>query len=413
MSRTRLTDPSGPLAFFAYTYLNAGGAQCTVQLVRGLRQVTGIEVIDVYGDCAGYMADLRSLGLVPTVLFPGYQGKTTIGDETSMGRLVQMGALLPHALHTAFRLRHVLQRIKPRAMWVDDEKALFVAWLALAGRSDLPLAYLVRTELPRIRTLCTLAWRRVDAAMGVSKDCLSYLRSSSAQRRCYARLAHGNLQVLYSGIDMQATQEKARPAPQDLPACDPHTLRIAFPAVLSPHKGHAVGIQAVARYIQSGGKAQLLLCGDIPPEVSLSHKERLIDLTRSLGVQEHVHLLGWRNDMLSIMARSDLVMLTSFVEGMPRSFLEAMALGRPILASRVSGNPELVRDGVDGLLVEPGNVEGFAQALGVLSDAGTRQRMGQSGQRRVREDFTPGQEIDLLMQIMDDIGQARWSKEKI
>jgi glycosyltransferase involved in cell wall biosynthesis len=403
----RIFDPTGPLAFFAYTYVNGGGAQCTVQLVRELRRVADVKIVDVYGACAEYMASLEEIGLSPIVLYSDYASRTTIGSQGNALGLAKTGLSIPHILGTAARLRQVLRQIKPRAVWVDDEKALFVIWLALltAQEQDIPLVYLVRAQLPRIRPSCTLAWHRVDVALGVSADCLSYLRST--------RYAHRNVQVLYSGIDVEHVQERARPEPEGLPAHSPETMCIVFPAVISdPLKGHEVGIRAIAEYVQSGGQVQLWVCGGVPPEVSPAFRDRMMALTFELGIQKQVHFLGWRDDILAVMARADAIMLPSFTEGLPRSLLEAMALAKPILATRVGGIPELVREGIDGILTDPGDIKGLAQALETISDPTLRRQMGTAGQARARRDFSPEQEAQHFMDAIRAVLNAKHNHQR-
>lgn len=403
MNKMRLTDPSGPLGFFAYTYVHGGGAQRTVHLVRELGRLADVAVIDVYGGCDKYMADLERIGVSPVVLHPGYLGQTTIGGSLSIRRLARMALSIPHTLHTVARLRAALREIKPRALWVDDEKALFVAWLA--APAHVPLAYVVRAQLPHIRPCCALAWRRVDVAMGVSRDCLGYLDSTFARMCGYA---HRNLHVVHSGIDVKRTIERAEPEPLGLPACDRDALRIAFPAVIAgPLKGHETGIRAVAQYIRAEKQAELWICGDVPPEVSPAFRDRMVALASELGVQEHVHFLGWREDMLSVMARSDVVMLPSFTEGLPVSLLEAMALAKPVLSTRVGGIPELVREGIDGILVEPGDVQGLVCALHTLSEPSVREQMGDAGRRRVGESFASSRQIERFLSIMNAVGEFK------
>ena len=124
-------------------------------------------------------------------------------------------------------------------------------------------------------------------------------------------------------------------------------------------------------------------------------------LAGELEIQNHVHFVGYRSDIESVMARSDIVLLPSYTEGLPRSLMEAMALARPVLSTRVGGIPELVRDGIDGILVEPGDVEALARALYTLSDPLTRQQMGQAGQQRVRENFSLRRQAHEFTSIMD------------
>ena len=293
--------------------------------------------------------------------------------------------------------------IKPRALWVDDEKALFVAWLAVPD--DIPLVHFVRTRIVAGETLLYSTWRRVDAALSVSKACLSYLDAPPARARGYA---HGNLNVAYSGIDAAATVARAKAEPKGLPARAPGVLRVTFPAVLQHHKGQDIGIRAIAKFLQAGNKVQLLLCGDVPPEFSTSWREQLVELVRDLGVQEHVHMLGWRDDMLWIMARSDVVMLTSLCRGFATLPAGGYDVGQAS-SSHASKRciPELVRDGVDGILVESGDINGVVQALHALSESSTREQMGQAGQRRVRESFAPGQQIETFLQVMDSVCETR------
>ncbi|MCM8784397.1 MAG: glycosyltransferase family 4 protein [Candidatus Omnitrophica bacterium] len=88
--------------------------------------------------------------------------------------------------------------------------------------------------------------------------------------------------------------------------------------------------------------------------------ERLI---RRLGLENNFFLLGWREDVLKIISFLDIVVLTSLWEGLPLVILEAMALKKPIVATRVDGIKELIRDGENGFLVEPGDYCGLAQRV--------------------------------------------------
>ena len=85
-----------------------------------------------------------------------------------------------------------------------------------------------------------------------------------------------------------------------------------------------------------------------------------------LGIGDRVRLVGERRDVPELLAGADVFVLSSASEGMPVSVLEAMAAGLPVVASRVGGVPELVVDGETGLLVEPGDPDELAAALGRL-----------------------------------------------
>jgi glycosyltransferase involved in cell wall biosynthesis len=398
MNKIISAEHAGPLAFFDFVTHYGGSSQSTVLLLQELRCLTDVEVIDIYGTCDKYVADLKEVGVTPIVLFPDWSGRTTIGGRKGIQRLARISFAIPHMMKVVSRLGKLLREVKPRAIWVNSEKALFVAWLAVP--QDLPMAIYIRGEMWSITPYCAFAWRRVDAAVGLSVKCLQYLRST--------RYAHGNLQVVYSGIDVDNTLDRASLEPEDLPCNNPEALNLVFPATLKPEKGHEFGIRAIARFIESGGRANLWVCGDVPPGVSLEFYQKMQRLTTDLEMQEYVHFLGWRDDILSVMAKSDIVFLpTAYREGIPRSLLEAMALAKPIITTRAGGIPELVRDGTDAILVNQGDVEAVVEALNRLSDPDIRERMGHSGQRRVRGSFPLSRQAKQFLSIMNTLAEGR------
>lgn len=393
-----ISSTHGPLVYFEFATYYGGSFTSVVNLIRQLRHLTDIKVIDVYGTCVPYIEDLKSLGITPVVLFPDWQGGTTIGGRSRLERAAKMVCSIPHSLRVAARLRKALADLRPRAMWVDQEKTLFFA--SIAAPRNLPIAVYRTADIWRILSYCTFAWRRADVALGVSESCLQYLRST--------KYAHQKFRVLYYGIDVVEVLERAKLKPANLPGTKPGALRLVFPASLAdPHKGHEFGIRAVAKFIEEGGTADLLICGSVPPGGSREFYDKMLALACELNVQEHVHFLGYRDDILSVMAKSDIVFLPSLIEGVPRSLMEAMALAKPVIATAVSGTPELVRDGTDGLLVPPRDVQALTKALHVLTDPNVRERMGRSGQQRVSESFSVTRHAQEFVSIMDALVERR------
>src|SRR5262249_22925832 len=126
----------------------------------------------------------------------------------------------------------------------------------------------------------------------------------------------------------------------------------------------------------------LVIAGDGPCRAELA------GVVSSLGLESCVHLLGERPDIPRVLAALDVFVLPSIAEGISNTLLEAMATGLPIVATRVGGNPELVRDGVNGLLVPRQDPDALASALGAyLSDAQLRAAHGDASRRRAVESF--------------------------
>jgi glycosyltransferase involved in cell wall biosynthesis len=158
-------------------------------------------------------------------------------------------------------------------------------------------------------------------------------------------------------------------------------------ARLAQQKGHRDLIAAMARLRQTVPNARLLLAGTGP----LEHE--LLAESERLGLCEHVSFLGLieRADLADLFARTDVVVLPSYWEGLPVALVEALSAGKPIIASNAGGNPELVRNGENGLIVPIGDPDALAGALLLLAaDPSERQRMGAAAAERYRRgDFDP------------------------
>jgi glycosyltransferase involved in cell wall biosynthesis len=109
----------------------------------------------------------------------------------------------------------------------------------------------------------------------------------------------------------------------------------------------------------------------------------------ALGLEERVRLVGYWPSLVEALAAIDLFVLPSLMEGHPLAVLEAMAAGKPVVATRVGGNPEAVEDGVTGLLVPPRDAEALAGAIGSLAhDPRRAARMGEEARGRLRQRFS-------------------------
>ena len=120
------------------------------------------------------------------------------------------------------------------------------------------------------------------------------------------------------------------------------------------------------------------------------------------------HPLGWREDIPRLMKASDVVVLTSRWEGLPRVIPQAKAAGRPVVATGVDGSVEAIVDGVDGYLCPPGDVGALAdRLLALLSDPVSARRMGEAASRSVDEfdrDVMIRKQEDLYIRLLDEKG---------
>lgn len=188
--------------------------------------------------------------------------------------------------------------------------------------------------------------------------------------------------VIPSGVDLQAVRRSAPPyeTARGRLGVNPETCLVVGLGRLVPVKGFQVLVKALPLIVSAVPSARLLLVGEGPL------REDLLVEAQALGVGDRLELAGAQSDPAPFLAAADLVVVPSINEGMGRVLVEAMALGRPVVATRVGGIPAVVADGESGLLVPPDDPPALARAVGeLLKDPGLRQRMGEAGRRQAEQ----------------------------
>jgi glycosyltransferase involved in cell wall biosynthesis len=198
-------------------------------------------------------------------------------------------------------------------------------------------------------------------------------------------LPPGRIEVIYDGIELAAMDgisHDRRLVRQEIGvgADDLLILQVARP---DPQSDHALALQVMERVVRLRPDAHLVLIGRGPEMVPLR------ELIHRLGLGPHVHLLGQRTGVARLLVAADLVLLTNLGEDAPRALIEAMAAGRPVVATRVGDVGELVDDGISGMLACPGDYATLAKAILHLGgDPVLRQQMGQRGRERAEALFS-------------------------
>jgi glycosyltransferase involved in cell wall biosynthesis len=188
--------------------------------------------------------------------------------------------------------------------------------------------------------------------------------------------------VIPSGVDLERIRLSARPyeMARSRLGVDSETHLIVGLGRLEPVKGFQLLVKALPAILSGVPSARLLLVG----EGSL--RPALVNDARALGVADRLTFVGAQPEGATFLAAADLVVVPSLNEGMGRVLVEAMALGRPVVATRVGGIPAVVVDGETGRLVAPDDPAALARAVNeLLKDPGLRQRMGEAGRRRAEQ----------------------------
>ena len=173
--------------------------------------------------------------------------------------------------------------------------------------------------------------------------------------------------------------------------------RLFCAARLSPEKGLTFAVEALKLLLDKGYDLELRLGGDGPS------KAHLQALTKQLGIADRVKFLGFltEEEVISELHAADLFVLPSFVEGVPVSAMEAMAVGVPVVATNIAGTYELIENGETGILIRPSDAQALADAvISMIADFDFRRRAAELARRKVVDEFDVDKETAKLNQYL-------------
>jgi len=286
-------------------------------------------------------------------------------------------------LPALFNVVRVVHKLNPDLVSAHSTKAGYAARLAcfLFRKPVIFTAHgwaFTEGKNPLVRYLLALA-ERLAAKVTRKIICVSEHDKNLALR--FRVAPEQKLIVIHNGMEptlyINADGSKVR---SELGLKEDEIL-ITMVARFVPQKDHNTLLQALS--LLPGGEFKAALVGGGERETFFRKK------AGELGLRDKVIFLGERRDVPQILAASDIFVLSSNWEGLPRSIIEAMMAGLPVVATRVGGVPELVEDGVTGFLVPPRDPDALAAALQkLLNDPELRRRMGEAGREKALKEFT-------------------------
>ena len=165
---------------------------------------------------------------------------------------------------------------------------------------------------------------------------------------------------------------------------------------LKPQKAPLDFVRVAAIVASSFPEVHFVIAGDGPL------RKQVEDLADELGIADRFHLPGWWRDVPALLAATDVAVLTSRHEGLPRAVVEALAAGVPVVATAVDGTPEVVHDGVNGMLAPAGDIERLAAGVcTLLEDEDRRRVMGEAASQGL-EDF----DINVMVRRQEELYQC-------
>ena len=296
------------------------------------------------------------------------------------------------------RLKEVCRQYRPAIWHAHDYKSSF---LGLLLRRDFPSMKLITTthgwveqtwKTPLYYAIDRFATRRYDHVVCVSQDLYDAVRKLGiGPDRC--TFVKNAIDVdEFSRVRSSADAKRSRELD-----CD--RLIVGAVGRLSPEKGFQQLIHSFSRTLaETKLNAELWIVGEGPQEAQLRAQIDASQLT------ERIKLKGFQADIRSLFETLDLFVLSSIREGLPNVVLEAMAMSVPIVCTKVAGVPNLVTDGVNGLLCEPGNVEELsAQLSKLLTDTELQNRLSAAARDTVVQDYNFTQRMEYIKDIYDQV----------
>lgn len=369
-----------------------GGAEkALLELIRSLDRCQNQPVV----------ATASGSALLPLLAAEGIPAVTMPFEQVNMHR----PAFLLRLIRSTLALVSIVRSQKPDVLHSNTVRAHVVSSLA-SVLTGVPLVWTMHDRtlpVPLVR-LFGRAPRRV---IFVSRF-LSDLYGPGG-------LNPGRCRVIANGV---------RPAPPADAAAARRKLGLApdSPVIVNVgrlvnEKGQDVFLQAAGLIVQHRPDAAFLLVGGAnhADPASARYAQRLNGLARSPNLVGKAILVGQQMDVTPYYVAADLCAYTAVApEGFGLVILEAMAHGKPLVASNLGAVPELVRDGVTGRLVRPGDIDGLAEAiLALLDDREALNRLGAAGRERVIEDFDPVESFHRMQAVYDEVvAEARVGKKR-
>src|SRR6185295_1200969 len=299
-------------------------------------------------------------------------------------------------LSAAWKLSRLVKRLAPDIIHAHDPHGVAMASLALslgapaAKGGPMPVLVASRRVDFHLKGNSFSRWKYRQV------DC--FIAASEAIRRMLVAdgIPDDRTVTVHEGIDIEHVL--AAPAVNVHEAFFlPHGAPVVGNvAALVPHKGQRYLIEAAHQVVREIPDIRFVILG----EGEL--REQLERQINEHHLQKHVLMPGFRTDVIGCIKGFDLLAMSSVTEGLGTSLLDAMACAKPIVATTAGGIPEIVEEGVNGLLVPPRDAASLAAAIvRLLRDAPLRQRMGAAGLARVTERFTVERMVEATAAVYD------------
>ena len=292
------------------------------------------------------------------------------------------------------QLSALVAQLEPAMIHVNDIWWVPHSLRAVAGCRAIPLPIVahVRQEIEPAKVR-RYELDRVESVIAISQQIEQALIAGG--------VSAGKVRTIYSGIDLSA-----KPLAQDeqslrrMVGVPEGAVLVGTVANLFPRKGYEVMLRALPAILRAIPSLHYVIVGSDEGE----YADRLKGLAQELKIDDRVHIVGFRDPVQPILASLDLYVHPALMEGFGIAVVEAMAMGKAVVATTTGGLPEVVAQGETGLLVPPGDVESLAATVvALLEDKVRREQMGRNGRVRAQERFSLDASVRRVEQLYGEV----------
>jgi glycosyltransferase involved in cell wall biosynthesis len=295
-----------------------------------------------------------------------------------------------------FRLLRIIRRERPDIVHVHSRRGADL-WAALAAHATKTKAVLTRrVDNPEPSWVARVKYRPYDRVITISNGIRRVLMSEGVPAK--------KIVCVPSAVDGQPYEhECAKEWFCREFGLDPGNKMIGVIAQFIPRKGHQYLIEAAPGILSQHPDTRFLFFGRGPLQGKLQQ------LCKKYNIANQVYFVGFRNDLERILSCLDLVVHPATMEGLGISLLQAAAAGVPIVASSVGGIPEIVHDGVNGVLVPPDDIPALTSAvIRLLGDIEKASVMGRTGRQLIRTEFPIEKMVEGNLRVYRQVLTPRW-----
>ncbi|MHB1605955.1 MAG: glycosyltransferase [Leptospirales bacterium] len=335
----------------------------------------------------GVQSDLKSLG--PYFVGKGHEVVVACPDGDQVDFLRKGGVThIPFSVHfrtpsqfaeQARRLKDLIRQVNPTVLAPQSIRA---SWICHKAAKDLPIVRV--TTVHNIHRTINALW----AGVILNRASHLVIFESDHEHRRITRLGLSKKKTLVipSGIDTETffrTDESTHRLRTEIPGLEAGDVVFGCVARLAVEKSHKDLLAAFAILRKTYPRSHLVLVGDGPLRPDLEAQSNM------LGISSHVHFVGQRSNIRDYLNLFDVFVLSSIRESLPRAAREAMACGLPVIATKVGASREVVRDGHNGFLVPPCNVDQLARAMmHLMFEPDLRRIMGERSLSMIADRFS-------------------------